>query len=116
MRQCREEKERFPSRSLRRRPTALGSAAPARYPVDRLQGNEGRKPMGLLRKLFGGGEPAGAKAAAKEGEAVEYKSFRIHPAAPPQGGQWLTAGVIRKEIDGAKIGRATCRERECQYV
>src|SRR3546814_18709576 len=56
--------------------------------------------MGLLRKLFGGGEPAGAKAAAKEGEAVEYKSFRIHPAAQPQGGQWLTAGVIRKEIDG----------------
>src|SRR3546814_9862213 len=40
--QCRAEKERFPSRSLRRRPTALGSAAAARYPVDRLQGNEGR--------------------------------------------------------------------------
>src|SRR3546814_3519873 len=97
MRQCREEKERFPSRSLRRRPTALGSAAPARYPVDRLQGNEGRKPMGLLRKLFGGGEPAGSKAAAKEGEAVEYKSFRIHPAAQPQGGQSLTAGDLRKE-------------------
>src|SRR3546814_18879719 len=56
--------------------------------------------MGLLRKRFGGGEQAGAKAAAKEGEAVEYKSFRIHPAAQPQGGQWLTAGVIRQEIDG----------------
>src|SRR3546814_12743059 len=29
-----------------------------------------------------------------------YKTFRIRPAAQPQGGQWLTAGVIRKEIDG----------------
>ena len=55
--------------------------------------------MGLFSKFFGGGgggEPAGAK----EGEAVEYKGFRIHPAAQPQNGQWLTAGVIRKEIDG----------------
>src|SRR3546814_1604929 len=52
--------------------------SPARYPVDRLQGNEGRKPTGLLRKLFGGGEPAGAKAAAKEGEAVEYKRSEEH--------------------------------------
>lgn len=53
--------------------------------------------MGLFSKFFGGGKPA----AAKEGEAVEYKGFRIHPAAQPQSGQWLTAGVIRKEIDGA---------------
>src|SRR3546814_20509724 len=54
--------------------------------------------MGLFSKFFGGG---GKPAAAKEGEAVEYKGFRIHPAAQPQSGQWLTAGVIRKEIDGA---------------
>src|SRR3546814_830364 len=54
--------------------------------------------MGLFSKFFGGG---GKPAAAKEGEAVEYKGFRIHPAALPQSGQWLTAGVIRKEIDGA---------------
>ncbi|MGF1629094.1 MAG: HlyU family transcriptional regulator [Kiloniellaceae bacterium] len=56
--------------------------------------------MGLFSKFFGGG--GGDKAGgAKEGEAVEYKGFHIHPAAQPQGGQWLTAGIIRKEIDGA---------------
>ena len=54
--------------------------------------------MGLFSRFFGGGN--GDKAAAKEGEAVEYKGFRIHPAAQPQNGQWLTAGVIRKEIEG----------------
>ena len=54
--------------------------------------------MGLLSKLFGGG--GGEAAAAKEGDAVDYNGFSIHPAARPQGGQWLTAGVIRKEIDG----------------
>jgi hypothetical protein len=54
--------------------------------------------MDLFSKLFGGG--GGKPAGAKEGEAVEYKGFRIHPAAQPQGGQWLTAGVIRKEVDG----------------
>ena len=54
--------------------------------------------MSLFSKLFGsaGGKPA----AAKEGEALEYKGFRIHPAAQPQNGQWLTAGFIRKEVDG----------------
>ena len=56
--------------------------------------------MSLFSKFFGGG--GGDKAGgAKEGEAVEYKGFRIHPAAQAQGSQWLTAGVIRKEVDGA---------------
>lgn len=54
--------------------------------------------MGLFSKLFGGGDSGGGKA--REGEAVEYKGFHIHPAAQAQGSQWLTAGVIRKEIDG----------------
>lgn len=53
--------------------------------------------MGLFNKLFGGGKPS----APQEAEAVEYKGFHIHPAARPQGGQWLTAGIIRKQIDGA---------------
>ena len=55
--------------------------------------------MGLLSKLFGGGG-AGSGGGAKEGEAVDYNGFKIHPAAQPQNGQWLTAGVIRKEIGG----------------
>lgn len=54
--------------------------------------------MGLFSKIFGGG---GSKsAAAREAEAVEYKGFHIQPAAQPQNGQWLTAGVIRKEVGG----------------
>jgi hypothetical protein len=55
--------------------------------------------MGLFSKLFGGGGGSNA-GGAKEGDAVEYKGFRIHPAAQAQGSQWLTAGVIRKDIDG----------------
>ena len=53
--------------------------------------------MSLFSKLFGGGSTAGG---AKEGEAVEYNGFTIQPAAQPQKGQWLTAGIIRKEIAG----------------
>lgn len=52
--------------------------------------------MGFFTKLFGGGGDAAPSA-----EAVEYKGYEIQPAAKPQGGQWLTAGIIRKEIDGA---------------
>ncbi|MEQ8355355.1 MAG: HlyU family transcriptional regulator [Kiloniellaceae bacterium] len=55
--------------------------------------------MGLFNKLFGSGGKT-ASGGANEGEAVDYNGFRIHPAAQPQNGQWLTAGVIRKEIDG----------------
>lgn len=55
--------------------------------------------MGLFSRLFGGGG-GDSGGGAKEGEAVEYKGFNIHPAAQAQGSQWLTAGVIRKEIDG----------------
>ena len=31
---------------------------------------------------------------------MEYNGYEIQPAARPQGGQWLTAGIIRKEVDG----------------
>ena len=57
--------------------------------------------MGLsdfFRKLLGSGE---SKAAA--GETVEYEGFTIRPAPKPQGGQFLTAGVISKQFsDGVK--------------
>ena len=55
--------------------------------------------MGLFSKLFGGGG-GDSRAGVTEGEAVDYNGFKIHPAAQPQNGQWLTAGVIRKEIGG----------------
>jgi len=53
--------------------------------------------MSFLSKLFGGG---GGETAAPSADAIEYKGFQIQPAARRQGGQWLTAGVIRKEVDG----------------
>ena len=31
--------------------------------------------------------------------AVEYKGCKIHPASRPREGQWLTAGVITKELE-----------------
>lgn len=57
--------------------------------------------MGILAslgRLFGGGsaEPA----APERGAAVEYKGCRIIPAPRSRGGQYVTAGLIEKEIDG----------------
>ena len=40
----------------------------------------------------GGGETASA------GEAVEYQGFTIVPSPRKEGGQWLTAGSISKQI------------------
>ena len=54
--------------------------------------------MGLFSRFFGGG--GDSDAGVTEGEAVDYNGFKIYPAARPQNGQWLTAGVIRKEITG----------------
>lgn len=55
----------------------------------------------LLRRLFGGG--AGGKESTGGGaigEATEYKGYTIQPLAERQGGQWLTAGLITKTVDG----------------
>lgn len=54
----------------------------------------------FLRGLFGGGQSADEGAAPSLGEAVEYKGYAILPAPRQQGGQWLTAGVIRKDVAG----------------
>lgn len=55
--------------------------------------------MGLgdvFKKLLGGGnsEPPAPDRSA----AVEYKGFRIIPHPRPQGGQFLTAGLIEKDF------------------
>ena len=55
--------------------------------------------MGLFSKFFGGGGESSGDGA-REGDTVDYQGFKITPAAQPQSGQWLTAGVIRKEIGG----------------
>lgn len=50
----------------------------------------------LLGKLFGGGGQ-------RQGEAVEYQGYTIVPAPMSQGGQFITAGVIRKDFpDGPR--------------
>ncbi len=55
--------------------------------------------MGWLSKLFGGGESAPEPA----GEEVEYNGYTIRPTPRSQGGQFLTAGVIRKHFpDGER--------------
>jgi hypothetical protein len=54
---------------------------------------------GFFKKLFGGGGN-GKSDEAPLGEAVDYQGYAIQPLAKPQGGQWVTAGVISKEIDG----------------
>ena len=53
----------------------------------------------MLRGLMGGNAQGGAKQAAA-GAPVTYNGYMIQPAPKPDGKQWLTAGVITKEIDG----------------
>lgn len=52
----------------------------------------------MFRRLMGAGETT--EDGGGEGEAVAYKDYTIHPAPRREGGQWLTAGVIRKAGDG----------------
>jgi hypothetical protein len=57
-----------------------------------------------IGKLFGallgpkGGKAAGAAPGGAVGEAVDYKGFAIRPAPRREGTQWLTAGVISKQV------------------
>lgn len=54
---------------------------------------------GFLKGLFGGGEAGEDGSTPAIGpEGVEYEGYRIHPQPRRQGGQWLTAGVIRKDF------------------
>ena len=52
----------------------------------------------FLRWLTGGAT-GGAKDG-EPGEPVAYKGYTIRPAARTHGGEWLTSGLISKEIDG----------------
>ena len=52
-----------------------------------------------IKNLFGGGSAKDADDA--PGEGTEYEGYTIHPVPKSQGGQWVTAGVIRKaDADG----------------
>ena len=52
----------------------------------------------LLGKIFGGGE--NSSAAPEPEEAVEYKGFTITVAPIKEGGQFKTAGMISKDLNG----------------
>ncbi len=56
----------------------------------------------VLGKLFGGlfGKDSVDKDSKEEAESVEYKGFTITPLMRRDGGQYMTAGIIRKSIDG----------------
>lgn len=52
----------------------------------------------FMRWLTGGA--AGGAKDGEPGEAVVYNGYTIRPAARTHDGQWLTSGLISKEIDG----------------
>ncbi len=54
--------------------------------------------MAFWSKWFGSGQTAEAKPAA----TAEHKGFTIEAAPYKEQGQWQLAGVISKEIDGAR--------------
>ncbi len=54
--------------------------------------------MSFLKKLFGLG--GGGESAPPPAQTVEYQGYRITPAPYQADGQYQTAGIIAKEIDG----------------
>jgi hypothetical protein len=55
--------------------------------------------MSFLSALFGGRDAAKAE---KSAEPVEYKGFVIRAAPFKNEGQFQTAGVIEREVDGVR--------------
>ncbi|MGF1476311.1 MAG: HlyU family transcriptional regulator [Geminicoccaceae bacterium] len=53
--------------------------------------------FGVLKSLFGGG--SGGEDA-PTAETIEHAGYQITPEPFRAGGQWQTAGIIRKEVDG----------------
>ncbi len=51
--------------------------------------------LGFLRNLFGSGKKKPDLPPASE---VDYKGYSIQPTPKPQGGQFVTAGLIRKRV------------------
>jgi hypothetical protein len=59
--------------------------------------------MSFLKSLFGFGQsPPAESSGEKLGEPVEYKGFVIRAAPFESAGQYQTAGIIEKEIDGVR--------------
>jgi hypothetical protein len=58
------------------------------------------EPMSFLKKLFGGG--AAKEEAAGAAKTAGHKGFTIEARPYAEGGQWQLAGVIWKDVDGAR--------------
>jgi hypothetical protein len=58
--------------------------------------------MSFLKKLFGGGDSGSGGGDAAAAKTLEYKGFTIEARPYKEGGQYQLAGVITKEIDGAR--------------
>lgn len=54
--------------------------------------------MSFLKKLFGGGKPAGPE----ETPAEAYNGFSLQATPYQEAGQWQMCGVIAKEIGGVR--------------
>lgn len=74
----------------------------------------------LLRRWFGA---AATEDRAPEAEAVEYNGYTIQPTPRSQGGQYLTAGVIRKTFSEGEREQLFIRadthashEQACQHA
>ena len=61
--------------------------------------------MSFFKKLFGGG--GGSAAEPKAVKSAEHKGFTIEARPCKEGGQFQLAGVISKEIDGARKEQLT---------
>ena len=57
--------------------------------------------MSFWKRLFGGGASSEAGEGVA-GEAVEYNGFTIRAAPFKSEGQYQTAGIIEKEVNGAR--------------
>ena len=57
--------------------------------------------MSFWKSLFGGGGAA-AESEAKAGAPVEYNGFTLRAAPYKAEGQYQTAGIISKEVGGAR--------------
>ena len=57
--------------------------------------------MSFLKKLFGWGSSGeGEQEAGAPAKSVEYNGFKIHAAPYKSEGQYQTAGMIEKQIEG----------------
>lgn len=58
--------------------------------------------MSFWKKLFGGGEGASNQGPAAAAKSLEYKGYMIEARPYKEAGQYQTAGVVWKDVDGQR--------------